>query len=110
MWISRAKLGGLELENARLRDEVGFLRGQVAELQRGNGAVLDGVERIVEKFVGTTAQPVASGFQLPDVMVEPGMDPEDLMDWTDGVMELPVEWPSMGDDEGFVIDGGGLEG
>lgn len=103
MWIPRAKLSGLELENARLRDEVGFLRGQVDEARKVSGETVGAVERIVEKFVGGTAVTPAAGFQLPDVVVEPGMDPEDLMDWTDGVMKLPEEWPSMGDDEGFVV-------
>jgi hypothetical protein len=110
MWISRASYEGLKLEHARLRDEVGYLRGQLAETRKAGGETVEAVERIVEKFVGGAAATPASGFQLPDVAVTPGMDPEDLMDWTDGVMELPVEWPSMGDDEGFVIDGGGLEG
>ncbi len=74
-----------ELERTRLRDEVGFLRGRVAELEREGGKVAEAMLGVVERF---TAAPVMP--EPESAAVEPAFE---FADWTDAYDPEPVDGP-----------------
>lgn len=87
----------LELENRRLRDEVGFLRGQIDVLQKANMGTVDSMERIVKAFMPEVQPLSVETKEVPETG-----DPAEFEDWTDGLLEVHTPWP-VGDPEGFMI-------
>lgn len=96
MWISRAKITKLELENSRLRDEVGFLRGQIDQLQKASGGVVDVVERIVGQFVNPHGVREERAGESEEAWGEVAL--EDLTDWTDQIVPVESFGPVVGRD------------
>lgn len=92
MWISRAKWMEKELENARLRDEVGFLRARVGLAGENAADVVAAMERVVKAFVpeNVVAGGPAGVLEFPEVG-EVGVLPGDDEDWTDPLVQYHSE-------------------
>lgn len=85
MWISRATWLEQQQDIRRLRDEVAFLRGQLERAAGDAGRVIDGMERIVGKFLPEFAADVGVAADL-NIPMASDLD-DGMVDWTD--FELP---------------------
>ena len=104
MWISRAKYQNLLLENARLRDEAGFLRGCVERAGENSRGVADAMERVVRAYVEVPNVPSPVG-DVSDLIPMVGFDDED---WTDSLVQYrppePVNPAHLGLPDDYAVE------
>lgn len=93
----------LVLENERLKGELGFLRGQIDQLQKTMGGNLEVVERIVGQFT-------APAVELAPPLDIPGFNPgelglQEMEDWSDRHIGEPgPSMPLIHDADLLVLD------